>query len=195
MTRRVTFEPLGEATFGEAVGVARSFMDEEEAIEFARTHVAHPDLSLVCRDSEGSILGVCFGSVSPTSHATLRMISMKAEDAGQGFGSQLLRRFEESCAERGCASIGMGSSSEEYVERFYLKNGYTPVECWISFTQEPPPAALVGLGIRRPRHVGNQFFVNVTARRYDIEYKKHLKEKLRASEVGFVFRKTLEPVR
>ena len=53
-----------------------------------------------------------------------------------GRGGKLISLFEQCVSALGYKNISLGSA-DGYVERFYIKNGYTPVEMNLSSGQRP----------------------------------------------------------
>jgi GNAT superfamily N-acetyltransferase len=184
--------PLAGVTAAEAESLARWFMDTDEAAAFAGVYATNPDLTLVCRDSGETIVGMCFGTVDGE-RASLQVISVAREYAGQGRGTRLLQRFEQSCRQLGCASISLGSSPEPYVERFYIKNGYKPVAYYLELPQQPPAERLQGLEFLRLRRDGEIVKLKFRTDTYDPAAKERIRQRFEAGAVSYIFEKALQP--
>jgi GNAT superfamily N-acetyltransferase len=75
----------------------------------------------------GMLEGVVYGFEVEPGHFSLDGIAMSWDYKGKGRGSRLIASFEKQVKALGCRKITLGSA-DGYVEHFYLKNGYTPVE-------------------------------------------------------------------
>ena len=74
-----------------------------------------------------AIIGVCFGYECRQDEFCLDGIAIIHPHNGLGKGGKLLAFFETQVAALGYKKISLGSA-DGYVEKFYLKNGYTPTE-------------------------------------------------------------------
>ena len=63
----------------------------------------------------------------------LQGIAVRETVYGQGYGSRMLGFFEQQVKHAGYEAVSLGSAGG-YVDRFYLKNGYEPIEFvfWVS---------------------------------------------------------------
>lgn len=91
----------------------------------------------------------------------------------------------------GVRRVSVGSA-EGYVEHFYAKNGYTPVEFHVRAQHPFTGLSGVGLELLRPREHGSDFLVNVRSDYgYTQEEKQRIKGLLRADAVILIFEKQL----
>jgi GNAT superfamily N-acetyltransferase len=79
------------------------------------------------------LVGICYGHPGrKPREMTLQGIAVCLDDtknyARKGIGSRLLRCFEAEAKSGGATKVSVGSAADPKVERFYLKNGYEPVE-------------------------------------------------------------------
>lgn len=87
----------------------------------------NPTGCLVAIDNN-EVIGVVFGWESRNNHAfVINGIAVRYDYWRQGIGTKLLHHIEKSAETMGFAYISVGSAGG-YVEDFYLKNGYHPVE-------------------------------------------------------------------
>jgi GNAT superfamily N-acetyltransferase len=150
---------------------------------------AAPDLALVCAEG-AEIVGVCFAALPHEGEGVvLDGIAIEAERAGDGLGSALLAAFEDAAALAGFSRISLGSA-EGYVEHFYEKNGYTPVEFLVTTAEEPELDD--ALEVLRWRDEGEAIMLNLSsANGYGPEEKERIRELTAAHEVLLVFEKRL----
>ena len=73
------------------------------------------------------MVGVCYGFEIDTENFMLDGIAIVQPHNAVGRGGKLIALFEQRVSALGYKNISLGSA-DGYVERFYLKNGYTPVE-------------------------------------------------------------------
>ena len=76
---------------------------------------------------DGRLLGCCYGAGEADGHFALDGIAIVFPFNAHGKGGALLAFFEKQVAALGYKRISLGSAGG-YVERFYLKNGYTAIE-------------------------------------------------------------------
>ena len=76
---------------------------------------------------ENKSVGVCYGLEIDNESFMLDGIAIVEPYNAAGRGGKLIAFFEQRVSDLGYKSISLGSA-DGYVERFYLKNGYTPVE-------------------------------------------------------------------
>jgi len=76
---------------------------------------------------EDELIGVCYGFPTNDGDFSLDGIAIVWDYMKAGKGGELLAFFDAQVATLGYTSISLGSA-DGYVERFYLKNGYTPTE-------------------------------------------------------------------
>lgn len=73
------------------------------------------------------LVGVCYGCRTNSEYFQLDGIAVICPHNAHGRGKKLLEFFESSVFKLGYRYISLGSAGG-YVERFYIRNGYVPVE-------------------------------------------------------------------
>ena len=76
---------------------------------------------------DDKLIGVCFGFEIDDENFTLDGIAIIEPYNAKGRGGRLISLFEQNVSALGYKNISLGSA-DGYVERFYIKNGYTPIE-------------------------------------------------------------------
>jgi hypothetical protein len=76
---------------------------------------------------EDKMVGVCYGFEIDRENFTLDGIAIVQPYNALGRGGKLIALFEKCVSLLGYTNISLGSAGG-YVERFYIKNGYVPVE-------------------------------------------------------------------
>lgn len=104
------------------------YLDVEDRDAFRKRVAENPDLYLAAWDGE-ELLGMCYGKIKPAGNAVLSGICVDLDNhARMGVGSALLRELERILLRRGLCEYSVGSADDPKVERFYLKNGFQPIE-------------------------------------------------------------------
>lgn len=193
----ITTAPIPETQFQTAFQIKMEYLDDEPFEIFHPRYRTYPDLFVGCFQDQ-TLIGVCYGwpfsddFPEETGKILLKGITIIHPFSGKGYGSQLLGCFEEQVRKRGRWTITLGSA-EGYVEHFYLKNGYQPVEYLIRV----PKDALAlddqqkGYPIVKERWEGAEKILKIQADTYQPEFKGVLKEAFQAREVIYIFEKTI----
>ncbi|WP_308639725.1 GNAT family N-acetyltransferase [Paenibacillus silvisoli] len=155
------------------------YLDPESFENFNERLANHHDLYFAAYVAD-ELIGVCYGNPSRRNETLINLqgIAVTHEEGKQllrtGIGSRLIAQFEDAVRSKGYRSIGLGSAEDLKVERFYVKNGYLPIE-------------LVAKG---PQH---QEYERVPVADYEAgkELQQELRRRHDASEVIFIFEKTL----
>ena len=187
----VSFEQLANGNFWPAERLAREYLGNGDDAGLARAYATNPDLAVVCREGAAQIIiGVCFGWASGED-ASLQGIAVASHRAGRGIGSRLIRYFEDACRNHGCTRISVGSA-EGYVEHFYLKNGYRPIEFYVTLDHQPTIKSLDGFDVLRTRKTNGRVQLNIRANGYDARQQDEIRRRLAAPEVNYIFETRLD---
>jgi len=121
---------LGDAELKEACAIKLQYLDETPLEGWVAMRGKCRELFVGCR-RQGRLVGICYGWAAGKERCregtiVLHGIAMVEEFAGQGYGSRVLRFFEEQVKRAGYGTVSVGSAGG-YVDRFYMKNGYKPV--------------------------------------------------------------------
>ena len=104
--------------------------DSDPAVMQARAPL-YPDAFIAAMDGP-QVVGVCFGwprrlDQSDDATFTLAGIAVTSSRQRQGIGTRLLASLSLAASASGHATLSVGSAGG-YVERFYIHNGFTPVQ-------------------------------------------------------------------
>lgn len=156
------------------------YLDQESMPRFEHRVADNPDLYLVAVDGD-ELIGVCYGQPSRKNPAAIQLqgIAVNLDHtkgyARTGIGSRLIRAFENVVQRCGFQKIDLGSADDVKVERFYVKNGFQPIE-------------LVAKG---PNH--HEFErIEVDSFEQGNRLKDQLRSKYNPEEVIYIFEKTLD---
>jgi GNAT superfamily N-acetyltransferase len=150
---------ITDADLGAARRLVAEYLDDEES--FDESYRWRPDLVVAARQ-DGNCVGVCYATPATGAEVVLAGIAVEAARAGRGAGSLLLAAFEETVAAAGFRRVSLGAEPG-YVEHFYEKNGYRPVEYMVMVDGPVSPARLAGLRITRVRQRGDRTFLNIAS--------------------------------
>ncbi len=93
--------------------------------EIKKGYYDNSDLYICCYDTS-EIRGIAYGSARGNL-VILEGVAVVDKMLRKGLGSRLLICFEDKARRKGFGIVSVGSA-EGYVEKFYIKNGYVPVE-------------------------------------------------------------------
>jgi GNAT superfamily N-acetyltransferase len=183
--------PLTAGQLARAAELAEEFLGGQAGADaLAASFVGHPELAIALT-IDGTVEGVAFGQPDGEGGAMLEGITVDDAHSAHGLGSLLLARFEKAAADAGCRNVNLGSGGD-YVEHFYLKNGYRQTEYLVAIPDgDRQFLDLDGLDVLRERHwEPNRLVLNIAAPEgYSPPVKAALAQRLcvRASEVACIF--------
>ena len=137
-----------------------------------------------------TLIGVCYGLEIDKENFMLDGIAIVQPYNAKGRGGKLISLFEQCVFDLGYKNISLGSA-DGYVERFYIKNGYTPIELkiyveddsWKNKHQKYPIAYTQKEGEK------TKLVINVTD--YYNMNQKEIREYYNGTDSFFVFEKRL----
>jgi len=141
---------LRESELQRAYEINKRYLDDGPFDKWAKACREFPELCVACF-REGKPIGICYGS--PFSmrpgEVILDGIAVVENFSGQGYGSQLLRFFDQQIEHEGYEAVSLGSAGG-YVEHFYMKNGYKPIEFafWVPIDFDLSPELQAKYGIQ-----------------------------------------------
>lgn len=119
---------LREDELGAAYDIRKHYLDDEPFDRCVSVWRAFADLCVGCFRS-GRLIGIAYGYphwTNPT-EVILSGIAITEDFVGQGHGSHLLRFFGQQVVGSEYEAVSVGSAGG-YVDHFYMKNGYEPIE-------------------------------------------------------------------
>ncbi|MDQ0060432.1 GNAT family N-acetyltransferase [Paenibacillus harenae] len=155
------------------------YLDRESFERFGERIAAAPEYYIAAFDGE-EVIGVCYGQRTDRADDTIMLqgiavnLDTSKRYARTGIGSSLIASFERIVHEQGYRRIDLGAADDLKVERFYLKNGYTPYEL-----------------VAKDASYGE--IVRIAAQDYTSGkiMQEQLRDKYQAHEVIIIFRKSL----
>ncbi|MEU6584152.1 GNAT family N-acetyltransferase [Nocardia sp. NPDC046763] len=120
-----------------------------------------PDLVLSALLGE-RVVGVCFASPGSGTGIVVDGIAVDGSFAGRGIGSKLLSAWEVAARATGFTEVTVGSAGG-YVEHFYEKNGYRPVEYCVTVPCAVDVNGPGGVDVTRVRVCGDFSLVNIAS--------------------------------
>jgi hypothetical protein len=109
----------------------------------------------------------------------------------KGTGSKILNFFENQVKKLKKKSISLGSA-EGYVEKFYLKNNYKPIELVIQVGKNKLPKNYKRkYKIKGEKEDKKYKWIRMTQKNYDSKLQKELKKYFNAKEVIYIFKKKI----
>jgi len=142
---------------------------------------------------DDELIGVCYGFPTKDRDFSLDGIAIVWDYMKAGRGGELLALFESQVKALGYTSISLGSA-DGYVERFYLKNGYTPTELkmYVAADYNPLSAQDAPYHITYIQPEGDRLKLVFTVNNYHQTDKDALCKHYNGSDAFFVFVKHLK---
>ena len=115
-----------------AYAIKRQYLDGAPFDEWVCGRQEYPDLFVACL-RQGELIGIAYGRPSPRRAGTVNLggIAVVEEFARKGYGSQLLRFFDQQAERAGYGTVSVGAAGG-YVDHFYMENDYEPVAFMIT---------------------------------------------------------------
>ncbi len=188
---------LRDGDMARAYALKCEYLDAMELAPWSARRAKYPELFCGC-SLQGELIGVCYGwpfredRPGAPDKLVLQGIAVISDYNGRGYGSRLLQFWEQQALRSGRWTVGVGSAGG-YVDRFYLKNGYRPVQYMIGLPAESrPPAALrerYGAGGERVEHGRRLLYVDI--REFDEDLRRRLLADFAADQVIAIMEKQL----
>ncbi|WP_433562189.1 GNAT family N-acetyltransferase [Nocardia sp. CA-151230] len=150
---------LAEVGLDAARRLAVEYLHGAEGVD--RCWAWRPDL-VVSALLGGQVVGVCFASPGFGTGIVVDGIAVDGNFAGRGIGSKLLSAWEVAAGAAGFTEVTVGSAGG-YVEHFYEKNGYRPVEYCVTVPGVVGVDGPGGVEITRVRVYGDFSLVNIAS--------------------------------
>ena len=181
----------------ESYQLKADYLDDGPFDEFAAMYDKYRELFVGLFYAQ-ELIGICFGwplteqFPEEKGDISLQGIAVRNEFAAKGLGSKLLAFWEEQVAKRSERSVSVGSAPG-YVEHFYQKNGYKPIEYLLYGSALTLAESLTAKGyeVLRTRIDGNSVLVNIKTTQYDPDFRDSLQQEFGLDEVIYIFKKEL----
>ena len=139
------------------------------------------------------LIGVCYGSEFSQNEFSIDGIAIVRPYNGVGRGGKLISLFEQNVSLLGYKKISVGSAGG-YVEGFYMKNGYVPVELKMyaksSEWQDKSQDCLYPIAYTQKE--GERLKIVISVVDYDAMKKEEIEKYYNCEDAFFVFVKELE---
>ncbi|GMK37819.1 hypothetical protein PCCS19_08730 [Paenibacillus sp. CCS19] len=133
MPLSIAIRSIQAADYAAVYAFQQEYLDSEPYEAFIQ-RVEHPSTLYFAAYAGRQLAGIIYGEPSRRIDLqfVLQGVAVNLDTtlglARRGIGSQLMQRFETAARQAGARAIGVGSADDLKVERFYLKNGYQPIE-------------------------------------------------------------------
>jgi N-acetylglutamate synthase-like GNAT family acetyltransferase len=122
----------------------------------------------------------------------VKSIAVKHNYWRKGIGSKLLKFFEEQAKKLKIKRITIPSADIEWVERFYMKNGYKPIEFLVRIKKDKLPKNYKKkYKILSERVEGDDKILYIKVRKYSLKQKEKIKKVFKPDEVLYIMEKKL----
>ena len=133
-----------------------------------------------------TLIGVCYGMEIDSENFMLDGIAIVCPYNAKGRGGKLISMFEKCVFALGYKKISLGSAGD-YVERFYIKNGYTPIELKIYVDNDNLKDRKYPIAYTQQEGERTKLVINVTD--YCNMNKREIEEYYNGTDSFFVFEK------
>ena len=125
---KVEVRKVDKGELKEFYEMQQTYLDIENSATFFKNLGAFPDLYLGAFEGR-KLVGIAYAGLR-NEGIYLRGICVDLGGGYQrlGIGSLLLKAFEKAVSCRGQRKLSVGSAPDPKVEKFYIKNGYAPIE-------------------------------------------------------------------
>jgi GNAT superfamily N-acetyltransferase len=178
-----------------------TYLDRESFEDFQTKAQRFHDLYMGAFDQD-KLLGIVYGHIGgKEGYPVLQGICVDLDRgiAGQGIGTKLLKAFENAIQEKGYANVTVGSTNDFKVERFYMKNGWYPIQLVIKVRGKDVPedyqqilaVEASGAYISEPHKDNTTFRIETNDYEKGQKVRAVLIAKLHAHDGIFIFKKDL----
>lgn len=191
ITPSLVAKEIPASRYEEVRHLANDLLDDHGGQLFDECVRKNPELAIFY-ESDAGIQGICFGMArnAHPGEVILQGIAINRSTVARGLGSMLLADFESLVKSHGYNKVSLGSAAD-YVEHFYIKNGYVPTE-YLIYLDPSQRDRLAGLNVLRERQEGSQLLVNMRITgEYSVSKKHELAKQVSASDVSVIFEKQL----
>lgn len=193
----IEYKNIPQKDIKKALSIAKEYLNEKPR-EFLSWYEKYPELFVGCyKDDE--LIGICFGypfseeKPKEKDKILLKGIAIKKQYSKKKYGSNLIAFFEEVVGNRKEKIITLGSA-EEYVEKFYIKNSYEPVEYLITVSKDKTLKETNNKKYKISKKIitdkGIKLYIKT--RKYEPKKKEELKSMFGADEVIYIFEKKIK---
>ena len=150
----------------------KDYVDKNAKLkDIVRVYSRHPNLFVGCFN-KNRLIGYAFLDKHNNIYF-IRGIAVKQRYWRKGIGSRLLKQIETQAREEGIKKITVGVAPIEWVEKFYMKNGYKPYLFLVKMKDKTSKK------------------IYIRTHKYNPNQRGKIKEKFGASEVIYIMKKSI----
>ncbi|RLG20624.1 hypothetical protein DRN74_05020 [Candidatus Micrarchaeota archaeon] len=170
----------------------KEYVDEKTKLkEIKELYLKYPKLFVGCY-IKNKLIGICIPGIFDK-EIYVKGIAVEHNYWKKGIGSRLLKLFEKQLKSLGKKKVTVPSADIDWVEGFYLKNRYKPIQFLIKVKREKLSKDYKNKGykILNERAEGKYkiFYINIG--KYDPKLRERLKILFNADEVIYIMEKKL----
>ena len=170
----------------------KEYVDDKMKLkELKETYSKLSKLFVGCYNKD-DLIGICVPGIF-NGELYIRGIAVKHQFWRKGIGSKLLKFFWKQLKSLGKKEITVPSADIEWVEKFYLKNEYKPIQFLIKVKKEKLPKDYKNKGykILNERVEGKYKIFYIKTKKYDPKLREKLKMLFNADELIYIMEKKL----
>ncbi len=170
----------------------REYVDEKISIEeLEMLYSKFPVLFIGCY-CNNELVGACIPGVLE-GEIFIKGIAVKHELWRKGIGTSLLKHFEENLKKIGINKVSVPSAPIDWVERFYIKNGFKPARFMVKVSKDALKNReyVNRYEVVGERKEGEFKIIYIKASGYDPKSRARIKKEFNAEEVLYIMEKNL----
>ena len=186
------FKLIPKKDLSRAWKLHREYVDEKTKLkEIKEVYSKFHKLFVGCYD-KNELIGICIPGIF-NKEIHIRGIAVKHEYWRKGIGSRLLKFFEQQLRNSGRKRITVPSADIDWVEKFYLNNGYKPIQFLVKVKTDKLPKDYKNKGFKilNERKENNYKVFYIKANKYDPKQREKIKKIFNAEEVIYIMGKKL----
>lgn len=171
----------------------RDYVDRNVKLkEIKKIYYKFSELFVGCYERE-KLIGICIPGIF-NKEIYIKAVAVKKKYWRKGVGSKLLSLFEKQVKKFGQRTVDVPSASIEWVERFYLKNGYRPFQFQVRIRKSKVPRDYKNkkYKISNERIENKYKFLYIKTKRYNPRQRERIKKVFNADDVLYIMEKKLK---
>ena len=186
------FKLIPEEDLSKTWKLLKEYVDERIKLkEIKEIYSKFSKLFVSCYNKD-ELIGICIPGIF-NKEIYIRGIAVKHEYWRRGIGSKLLNLFEQQLRDLVIRRITVPSADIDWVERFYLKNKYKPIQFLVKVKIDKLPKDYKNKNFKifSERKEDNYKIFYIKVNNYNPEQREKLKKIFNAEEVIYIMEKRL----
>lgn len=171
------FKVISKEDLDKAWKLHKRYVDEKAKLEEIRKIYSKFPKLFVCCYTKNKLIGVCIPGIF-NGEIYIKGVAVEQKYWRKGIGSRLLKLFEQELRSLGRKKITVPVADINWGERFYLKNGYQPIQLLVKVRANKLPGDYREFKILSERREDNYRILYIKTGKYDPEQKEKSKKNI-----------------